>query len=169
MDYLGNLRAYVYMTEQVFALNQYGENTISHRSRFYQQQMSNETPTYLSGQMKKSSLEDESSFLQYGQEEEYDFYTYELPPPKPSSWNVYPTREKPDGMFKFGSIEINMSQDQITWNRQTYSILDYIGDLGGLLDGLRYACTFIIAPFQSFQLHQLLLTIIFKYRPRAMD
>ena len=41
MEYLGNLRAYVYMSEKVFQLNQYGENTFSYRSRFYQQQMDN--------------------------------------------------------------------------------------------------------------------------------
>ena len=59
--------------------------------------------------MKKSVLQDETSYLQYGQDEEYEFYAYELPPPKPSSWDVYPTRENPDGRFKYGSIEVNMS------------------------------------------------------------
>lgn len=59
--------------------------------------------------LSKSTLEDESSYLQYGQEAEYEFYAYELPPPKPSSWNDYPTPENPLGLFKYGSIEINLS------------------------------------------------------------
>ena len=92
-----------------------------------------------------------------------------MPPPKPSSWNVYPTRENPDGLFKYGSVEINMSQDLITWNRQTYSLLDFIGDLGGLLDGLKYVCAIIIAPFSAFSIQSLLLTSIFRYRPRAYE
>ena len=36
-EYLGNLRAYVYMTEQVLAINKFGAETIERRSRFYQQ------------------------------------------------------------------------------------------------------------------------------------
>ena len=103
--------------------------------------------------------------MQYGQEEDFEFYAFELPPPKPSSWNVYPTRENPDGLFKYGSIEVNMSQDLSIWNRQTYSLLDYIGDLGGLLDGLKSLCAIIIAPFSTFSLQSLLLTTIFRYRP----
>ena len=37
MDYIGNMRARVYMTEQIFQLNDYGERSISRRSRFYTQ------------------------------------------------------------------------------------------------------------------------------------
>ena len=149
------------MNEQTFALNEYGDRTISKRSRFYEQQLENTEPTYLAGIMRKNELHDESDYLQFGQEENYEFYAYELPPPKPSSWNVYPTRENPQGIFKYGSIEVNMSQDLITWNRQTYGLLDFIGDLGGLLDGLKFVCTIIIAPFSTFSLSSLLLTTIF--------
>ena len=63
MDYLGNIRAYIYMTEQLFVLNEFGERTIKHRSRFYQQQLENTAPTYLSGYITKSTLQDESSYL----------------------------------------------------------------------------------------------------------
>ena len=157
------------MTEQIFVLNEYGEGTIQSRSRFYQQQLENSAPTFLAGMIKTSQLNDESSFLQYGQEELYEFYDYELPPPKPSSWNEYPTREKPDGIYKFGSIEVNLSQNLDQWNRQTYSTLDFIGDLGGLFDGLRYVCMVMIAPFTRFGMQQLLLTTIFKHRPRNYE
>ena len=57
-----------------------------------------------------------------------------------------------------------MSQDLRTWNRQTYSILDWIGDLGGLLDGLKYLCALIISPFSKFWAQSILLTNIFKLR-----
>lgn len=79
--------------------------------------MENTAPTFLEGKMLKSILEDESSYLQFGQEVEYEFYTYELPAPKPSSWIDYPTLEEPLNLFKFGSVEINMGQDLRTWNR----------------------------------------------------
>ena len=79
--------------------------------------MENTAPTFLPGIIKKSTLEDASSFLQLGHEDLYEFYAYELPPPKPSSWNDYPTQDNPLGLYKFGSIEINLSQDLMTWNR----------------------------------------------------
>jgi len=58
--------------------------------------MDNLSPSYLPGILKKSVLEDESSILQYGQEDHDEFYAYELPPPKPSYWGKYPTRENPE-------------------------------------------------------------------------
>ena len=36
MDYIGNLRALVYIAEQTFDINEYGEKSIEKRSRFYQ-------------------------------------------------------------------------------------------------------------------------------------
>ena len=71
--------------------------------------MENHSPTYLGGKLRRTVLEDETAFLQYGQEDEHEFYNYELPPPKPSGWIDYPTLENPDGFYKFASIEINMS------------------------------------------------------------
>ena len=152
MDYLGTIRAYIYTTEQLFVLDEFGERSIKQRSRFYEQQLANTAPTYLAGYVTKSTLQDESSYLQYGQATDYEFYSYNLPPPKPSSWSDYPTRENPLGIFKYGSMEIGLSQDLTSWNRQTYSILDFIGDLGGLLDGLKYACLLVLAPFSTFNL-----------------
>ena len=162
MAYIGNLRALVYISEQSFDINGYGEKSIEKRSRFYQQQIENTAPTYLDGQIKKNTLFDESSLIQYGQEEEKDFYNYELPPPKPSYWVDYPTKEEPNGKFKYGSIEINMSQDLTTWTRQTYSSLDYLGDLGGLLDALKFIFTIIIAPFLRFNLQRTLFSKLFR-------
>ena len=49
MDYVGNMRAMVYITEQVINLREYGEKSVQTRSRFYTQQMENSSPTYLGG------------------------------------------------------------------------------------------------------------------------
>ena len=37
-----------------------------------------------------------------------------------------------------------------TIERQTYSILDWLGDVGGLLDGLKIIGSLLIAPIASF-------------------
>lgn len=163
--YVGNMRAMVYMSEQIFQLSEYGENIIQKRSRIHEQQMDIFSPTFLSGMLRKSLLEDEVSFLQYGQEEHYEFYNYELPIPKPSSWSNYPSEENPLAFYKFGSVEINLSQDLIIWQRETYSILDLVGDVGGLFDGLRYLFAVVVAPFSSFALQSKLLASFFKFKP----
>ena len=40
----------------------------------------------------------------------------------------------------------------IFWSRQTYSSLDFLGDLGGLYDALRLIAQTIVAPFSTFAL-----------------
>ena len=54
-----------------------------------------------------------------------------------------------------------MNQDKINWNRSTYSMLDYLGDLGGLLNGLRHSCAILVAPLTTFTLNQKFLFTIF--------
>ena len=45
-----------------------------------------------------------------------------------------------------------MHRDRIFWNRQTYSLLDYLGDLGGLTDALMFICRAIIGSYSTFSL-----------------
>ena len=54
-----------------------------------------------------------------------------------------------------------MSLDKKRWSRQTYSLLDWLGDLGGLYDALRVICGAIIAPVSNFVLEMTLLTTFF--------
>ena len=64
----------------------------------------------------------------------------------PSSWINWPTTDKPLNKYKYAGIEFNMSLDQMNWNRATYSILDWLGDLGGLLDILLKIGELLVEP-----------------------
>ena len=55
-------------------------------------------------------------------------------------------------------MEIKMSLDLLTWMRQTYSLLDWLGDLGGLFDALWYIVSLIVRPASAFALQKTLLT-----------
>ena len=57
-----------------------------------------------------------------------------------------------------------MSLDVMNWNRQTYSLLDWLGDLGGLLDILLHMGHIIVFPISSFTLKQLLMSSFFRYK-----
>lgn len=48
--------------------------------------------------------------------------------------------------------------------RQTYSFLDWLGDMGGLLDALYLIGMIIMAPISSFALKTELLSSMFRYR-----
>ena len=53
--------------------------------------------------------------------------------------------------------------------RQTYSFLDLLGDVGGLFDGFRYIVAPIIAPFAAFTMRSQVLTQAFRYKPEERD
>ena len=83
-------------------------------------------------------------------------------PAAPSSWNKIITPEEPLNKYKFTSIEINASMDQTFITRETYSMLDYLGDLGGLFDAFKILGGILISPVSGFALKSRLLSTIFR-------
>lgn len=77
----------------------------------------------------------------------------------------FPTTESPNNRYKYLSLELNLNLDRGSWNRQTYSFLDWLGDLGGLLDALFYLAQGLLIPFQSFTFNSKLLTTLIRFRP----
>lgn len=84
--------------------------------------------------------------------------------PEASAWNQFPSEKNPLSRYKFTSVEINFSPDMITINRDTYSLLDWLGDLGGLLDALYIMAAAFIYPIARFSLNAKLLSSLFRYR-----
>ena len=67
-------------------------------------------------------------------------------------------------MYKYVSFELNLSPDIVQWNRQTYSFLDFLGDIGGLKDGLVLLGAIIISHSTAFNLKATLLAELFYLR-----
>ena len=110
-------------------------------------------------------MEDESDYLQFGYTEDKIFYGVDYSNlPEPSAWNRFPTAQDPSQRYKFTSIELNFSQDLQTINRQTYSVLDWLGDMGGLIDAIYILGMSLLSPFSYFALKTKLLYTIFRYR-----
>ena len=92
------------------------------------------------------------------------FYSYvDSLDQKISSWNIYPTKENPNTRFKFTSVELNLNKDIDQINRQTYSLLDWLGDAGGLLDALFFIGEAIVEPFSVFALQSKLVSLLVKF------
>ena len=70
---------------------------------------------------------------------------------QPSIYNQWPTRDAPS-FYTINSLYIEYSTSQTTIERKTYSILEFLGDVGGLLDGLKLAVGFFVTPIATFAL-----------------
>ena len=88
--------------------------------------------------------------LQYGQYDDHEFYGFSMSSAQPSSWINWPTEDKPSNKYKYASIEFNMSSNIMNWNRTTYSILDWLGDLGGLFGMLFSLASLAVAPMANY-------------------
>ena len=51
------------------------------------------------------------------------------------------------------------------FNRETYGILEWLGDIGGLTDALILIGKFLLLPFNTFNLSSFLLQNLFRYLP----
>ena len=59
------------------------------------------------------------------------------------------------------SMWYNLHEQKRIYERSTYSFLDWLGDVGGLFDGLILITRWIIQPFVSFSLSSKLLSHLF--------
>ena len=75
--------------------------------------------------------------------------------------NAWPSRENPT-WYKFNSLFLELLQEHTTYERSTYSALEWLGDVGGLFDGLGLIAHLVVGQFSAFALKAELLTKIFK-------
>ena len=67
--------------------------------------------------------------------------------------------------YKFTGIELKFSLDLRLTERSTYSLLEWLGDIGGLFDALKLIAVPLVSPFAKFFLSLELLTRLFRIKP----
>ena len=92
------------------------------------------------------------------------FYGFFSMLPQPSAWNKFPNEKDPLARYKFTSVEVNFSADQQNIKRSTYSLLDCLGDMGGLLRGLYVVGMIVMRPLANFALSSQVLSSLFRFR-----
>ena len=60
------------------------------------------------------------------------------------------------------TVEGYVSLDSLVIERESYSLLEWLGDIGGLLDAQFYICRFLVGPIATFRLKSLLLSSVFR-------
>ena len=61
----------------------------------------------------------------------------------------------------YASIQITLDEEISKYSRQTYSLLDFLGDLGGLFDALRLIAAALVSPFSTLALKVSILSSLF--------
>jgi len=96
------------------------------------------------------------NFFVQGIETEYTFWHLEsTKPPQSSSLIYYPES------YKITGLEILVSYDVIRINRETYSLLQFMGDVGGLYDALFYLCLILLSNFNEVSLFSTMMPQLF--------
>ena len=67
-------------------------------------------------------------------------------------------------MYNFASFWIEMDRQKIQIERSTYSILEWLGDVGGLYDGLLLILHYFISPLAAWTMKVMLLTKVFSQK-----
>ena len=112
--------------------------------------------------IKKNLLSDEVNLLNLGQSDENEFEQITHSSSVASNFkNTWPTKDD-RVTFRLQSVRLNLSQEQTVTERSTYSLLEWIGDIGGLFDGLYLLASNLIAPIAAYTMRFELLSQTFK-------
>ena len=153
----------VYFNQESFKQDEYGDLRIGRQSVIRNIQVDEYRPNYVDLYIWKNQLQDEIEFIKYGEEEEFEYNTVEFASPIPSAWFDHPSSGNPDGRYKFTSIAFQMCLDSMVIERSTYSILEWLGDVGGLFDALLIIGALIASPMVSFTMRLNVMHSIFRY------
>ena len=71
--------------------------------------------------------------------------------PKPSAWNENLSTNS-TALYKFTSFEINLDESIKIFTRETYDVLSWLGDCGGLKGGVFWIGSVLMSAFSTFSL-----------------
>jgi len=87
-------------------------------------------------------------------------------------FKVFPTPDDPFGPYTYASLAITKLRvyDLKVHNRKTYSLFDWLGDVGGLMDGLYLLGEILVAGYSATSLESYLASKFIWIRPsKAKD
>ena len=167
IKYVGQSQVLMLVNKERFMPQKYGDQTISRYSTILGTQFDETKPSWAALEFVQTEMQDESTLLQLGYDEQTDLFSLNRVLPSISSWNVHPSTSAL-GRYKFISVEVNMFQQILVINRETYDLLSWLGDVGGLTDAFLLICSFILAPFKKFNTSSFILQFLFRYLPSAV-
>lgn len=124
-----------------------------------ERQFDGASPNYISTLLNENLLIEDVDYLQVGQpEREFHFYDWSMGMPEPSVWQQYPHN------YKFTGFDVQFNQDLTQIERKTYDFLEFLGDLGGLLDALYGIGLLVVSPFVDFETSNQIMSQLFMFK-----
>lgn len=87
-------------------------------------------------------------YLQLGQSTTTEFEKINFDKDFSGAYDIWPTQDDPN-FYNIAQFYFELSSEKIMIERETYSALEWLGDVGGLVDGLRLIANIIIGPIAS--------------------
>ena len=140
----------MYFNDEVLNKESFGSDSITYESKILRTQINVDTPSYHFAPIHSQLLSDETGLFQFGNADETylngpqtdeEFVVFD------SAWNTFPTKDDPRAHYKYASVHIGLENKLTQTNRKTDSFLDWLGDVGGLLDGLHFIFGILISSF----------------------
>ena len=150
MNYMGSAISLTALYNHgTFQQHDYGAARISRTSTLQKQYSGTDTPSWTDTLIKMHELIDEVDIVQVGQVSDETFERIEYYQPEASRLSKWPTRENPK-IYKFSTFWVSHHPSMTSIERKTYSGLDWLGDVGGLFEGLFVIGSFFISPIAYF-------------------
>ena len=73
------------------------------------------------------------------------------------------------GKYKFGSMSLGALKEDLKISRRAYGFLDWLGDVGGLIDAFSYLVKFILLPFMQFSYSSFMLSNLFRSKKSTSE
>ena len=64
-------------------------------------------------------------------------------------------------------MEMTINPEVLKVRRKTASLLDWLGDWGGLLDGLHFIADILISPLSAYMMKSKMVSLLVKFIPSA--
>ena len=119
IDYLGNMNMLVYFNTATFQQDEFGNQRIDRQSTIRNIQVDQFRANFIFGWIQTKQLQDEITYIQYGDQEELEYYEIEYSSPRPSAWSQFPSADNPNAGYKFSSINFQFDTDMQIIERST--------------------------------------------------
>lgn len=161
--YMGTAFNIVSLQNQMkFQADNFGDETsIDNKSILYAKFTTLKLPAWTEAFVEYNTLVDEVDYIQIGQQKETDYTSIAFGKEQMSKYNTWPTKAEPM-IYKFNSFWFELRQYTTVIERETYSLLDWAGDVGGLYEALYLICLNFIRPIATIVLRSELLSRAFK-------
>ena len=153
--YVGEAQLILLSNYEEFDPKGFKDDSIKKHSKIMKRQFSMSKPAFSRNMVRVNELDDETSYINYGQEVSRQFINFNMKPNEISSEINYPEK------YKFFSVHFSLDQDIYKIERSTYDLLDLIGDIGGVFEFFSFALKALCLPFQTMRLYALLANRLF--------